>query len=657
MRNSEKNVIAFIIILLSLCAGYCFSVVFQPVNKSVNIYKQGLIDYKNEDYSNSYYLFSKIGFMSVLKSSALYRQAMCSKKLGDKDSELSAYRMIIKYYPMDKLVPQAKYNAGLLLLDSNPKEASKYFDDVVKSDCSSDFKIASLYLKSKIEADRILKDKNSVTESEKKEIESGFRNYLQKAPSGRFSVEVCDIWQKINDNLNEDDYLLIGKAYYLAHMYDKALEIAGKVDESKSWALKSLIYYVKNNFTYARYYTELGVSKYGDNVSLKDYKKAVESYLKTDGLLYSSISKLYNLSNSKNKDYLLSLKCKYSGEYDKAPCYEKLYKDYNSTKYVNDAMKYLLINKIANKDYNGAKYIADDFINKHPHSKDIPMALFWSAKIEQKYLNNKNFETIYKRIINEYPDSYYAYRSFWMLQNFSSSVMPVKMSQKEIKYPSRYPSKISPLYYLLKVQDYDLALEYAQDGFEKSWMQYKLQNYATSMHTAKLSMNKLEIKPDKTDLRWRLIYPLIYYNQINNQAKNNNNNTALMLAIVREESHFNHKAKSSVGATGLMQLMSETAQEIALKNNISFNEEDLTDPDYNIMLGNIYYQTLRNLLDNLDISAIASYNGGIGSVQRWKTYLSYNDTDEFVEQIPYEETRDYVKKVFSSYWNYIRIYQ
>lgn len=52
-----------------------------------------------------------------------------------------------------------------------------------------------------------------------------------------------------------------------------------------------------------------------------------------------------------------------------------------------------------------------------------------------------------------------------------------------------------------------------------------------------------------------------------------------------------------------------------------------------------------------------TYNGGIGSVQRWKENLEYTDTDEFVEQIPYDETKNYVYKVMKSYWNYTRVYQ
>lgn len=106
-----------------------------------------------------------------------------------------------------------------------------------------------------------------------------------------------------------------------------------------------------------------------------------------------------------------------------------------------------------------------------------------------------------------------------------------------------------------------------------------------------------------------------------------------------------------------MQLMPSTAHDIGDKNGISFNTSYLFNPELNIKIGNMYYSTIRGMLGNKDISAIAAYNGGIGSVTRWKSSLSYSDTDEFVEQIPYEETKTYVKKVFKSYWNYTRIYQ
>ena len=199
--------------------------------------------------------------------------------------------------------------------------------------------------------------------------------------------------------------------------------------------------------------------------------------------------------------------------------------------------------------------------------------------------------------------------------------------------------------------------KYTKDGFIKSWVQYKKNNYVSSSYTAQKAMDKLKNKPPKDDPRWRLVYPLHYFKQVENNAGHFKNDAALIMAIIKEESHFNPYAQSGVGAIGLMQLMPETAHEVGERNGYQFNTTDLFNPEFNVKLGNIYYSQLRNALDNKDISAVASYNGGIGSVQRWKENLEYTDTDEFVEQIPYDETKNYVYKVMKSYWNYTRVYQ
>ena len=199
--------------------------------------------------------------------------------------------------------------------------------------------------------------------------------------------------------------------------------------------------------------------------------------------------------------------------------------------------------------------------------------------------------------------------------------------------------------------------KYANDDFIRSWIEYEKGNYPRSMIIARDAMDKLEVKPPKGDLRWRLVYPQNYYKQVKMFADKYNNVDALMMAIVREESSFNSRAQSNVGAIGLMQLMPSTAHEVGKNTGIDFNTSYLFNPELNIQLGNMYYASLRLMLENKDVSAIAAYNGGIGSVKKWRESLNYRDTDEFIEQIPYEETRNYVIKVFRSYWNYTRIYQ
>ena len=130
-----------------------------------------------------------------------------------------------------------------------------------------------------------------------------------------------------------------------------------------------------------------------------------------------------------------------------------------------------------------------------------------------------------------------------------------------------------------------------------------------------------------------------------------------MLSLTREESYFNPNAQSYVGAVGLMQLMPETAKEINRIKGLGMQSlEELKNSDTNMKLGNFYYSFLLNNLSQNNILSVASYNGGIGSINRWKAGLEYRDIDEFVEKIPYTETKNYVKKVFRTYWNYARIY-
>ena len=164
-------------------------------------------------------------------------------------------------------------------------------------------------------------------------------------------------------------------------------------------------------------------------------------------------------------------------------------------------------------------------------------------------------------------------------------------------------------------------------------------------------MAEMQIKPAFEDLRWRLIYPLHYYETV--EKVKGNNNPIILQSIIKEESHFNPFATSSVGAGGLMQLMPATYNEIVKNTSIG---ADIYNPESNLKAGSIYYERLKKSLGNKDLYALSAYNGGIGSVNTWFSKLIYNDADEFVEQIPYSETKNYVKKVFRSYWVYGNIY-
>jgi soluble lytic murein transglycosylase len=173
------------------------------------------------------------------------------------------------------------------------------------------------------------------------------------------------------------------------------------------------------------------------------------------------------------------------------------------------------------------------------------------------------------------------------------------------------------------------------------------------MLIARDAMDKLEEKPDRTDLRWRLVYPVFYFDDIQKSAGMAGVNAPLMLSIAREESYFNPLAQSAVNARGLMQLMPDTAAGVA--SSLGMTNYTLFSPEDNTKLGCKYYSQIRGELNGQDIFAVAAYNGGIGAVKQWINSLG-SDTDNVVEHIPYPETKNYVKKVMRSYWNYVRLY-
>lgn len=125
-------------------------------------------------------------------------------------------------------------------------------------------------------------------------------------------------------------------------------------------------------------------------------------------------------------------------------------------------------------------------------------------------------------------------------------------------------------------------------------------------------------------------------------------------AITRQESRFDRAAVSPVNARGLMQLMPATARETAAKVGVSYDYERLTEDEaYNVLLGSTYFRGLLNRWDGSYVLAVASYNAGPGNVNRW---IRENgdprnpsvDIIDWIEAIPYSETRTYVWRVLEN---------
>lgn len=130
----------------------------------------------------------------------------------------------------------------------------------------------------------------------------------------------------------------------------------------------------------------------------------------------------------------------------------------------------------------------------------------------------------------------------------------------------------------------------------------------------------------------------------------------LIAAIIREESQYDVKAVSRVGAIGLMQVMPATANNVAQRVGLpAVGRDDLFDQETNIRIGVRYVEQLLEQFSGNLVYTIASYNAGPVAVANWIAQYRDQSQDEFVELIPYQETRQYVKRVLRSYREYVRL--
>ncbi len=150
----------------------------------------------------------------------------------------------------------------------------------------------------------------------------------------------------------------------------------------------------------------------------------------------------------------------------------------------------------------------------------------------------------------------------------------------------------------------------------------------------------------------KLFYPLVYEDSIVKALEPSNEriDRNFLLAIIREESRYKPDALSVKGAAGLMQLMPSTASWIM---HTPVDTQDLFDPLFNIQSGTAYLRYLFDRFESIE-EVLAAYNGGPNNVYKWA--LPDGSIDVMVEDIPFSETRDFVKKVYTSYKMYENIY-
>jgi len=152
------------------------------------------------------------------------------------------------------------------------------------------------------------------------------------------------------------------------------------------------------------------------------------------------------------------------------------------------------------------------------------------------------------------------------------------------------------------------------------------------------------------------IYITKYSEYVEKYSKEYNVDKYLIYATIKAESNFSENAESKKGAKGLMQLMDSTGQEIAKSLNMTIDNDDLFDSEINIKLGTKYISKMLQKYNNTEL-ALAAYNAGSGNVDSWINSNKIKSDGSDIENIPFKETNNYVRRILKDYRIYKELYE
>lgn len=629
-------------------------------NRSDEIYKQGLEFYKKGDYQNAYYNFKKISFLSPNSAPALYRQATCAWELKDNKTAIKKYIKFAKMYKNTNLVPEALWRLALLYDNSgNVTKSKKYLLRLVEKYPESDFAKAAAYKLGVI----------YFNSGDFEKAKKYFIEYIEYAPLGRYSIEVFNKLSEFN-NLSNADKMYIAEALYINERYLDSINVLKYLPFKDAWFLLSKNYYKLSDFANFEEILLKGISIKSSledsifQIKEEDLYEVMELYV--NKAAYSK-GAAYNLVlNSKDTKYYplsLFLFSKYIDFDSKLLNYKKIYTVYPNSITAPDSVWQVFWYYYQKRDFENAMKLSKTYLDNHNEDKIKPKILFWSAKIYLKTGNKKLAKTLLQNIVRNYPYSYYAFRANGVLKKSKSpwkisSVKEIKDKFSLDKPPFNLDTKENRLLSsFVSLGDYEIIGNFKlDDEFLNSWLAAKNGRKTYSVFLARKAIKNADTAQLSTQ-KYKFAYPLYYREIVNEYAAKYKINPYLMLSLIREESFFDNTAVSSTGALGLMQLMPETA---ALMDNNFIGREALFEPEYNISLGVKYFAHLMKIFNGNEALCVLAYNSGPGSVQRWLKNMQINgdskDFDEFVENVPYSETANYIKKVYATYWAYMRIY-
>ncbi len=329
-----------------------------------------------------------------------------------------------------------------------------------------------------------------------------------------------------------------------------------------------------------------------------------------------------------------------------------------------------------------AKKQFDEQIALYPTGNETSNALYWRARLAEEDHDVAMARAFYQKLSDRYRNYYYAELGRDRLKNLPAAADP----------PGQYPllDRIPPLEHGEKIEledppSDDLHLQKAKllgNGGLVDFAVHELQAAASQeggswapAETAQLYTDTghydraIEVMkhsvpsyfavdiPMLPRPYWEALFPRPYWDDLKRFSTANNLDPYLVASLIRQESEFNPLAVSRANAVGLMQLLPKTGRVVARQEAVKhYNPSQLYTPTMNLELGTRYFRGMVDKFGGSFEHALAAYNAGSDRVEEWMGQGPYRDSPEFVESIPFTETREYVQAIMRNASVYRQLY-
>jgi soluble lytic murein transglycosylase len=330
------------------------------------------------------------------------------------------------------------------------------------------------------------------------------------------------------------------------------------------------------------------------------------------------------------------------------------------------------------EQHDEAASLFEKFVQDYPDSFYVPDALYWLGRLAERAGNRDDARAYFQKLCLRFPSNYFAVASAAPLRALGrgkiaslpllDSIPPLAPEEEwgpqepsaalpwlarsfaleSIAFDDEAIAELHAAYAAAHAPALELAIARAS---------INAQHYSGAIVAIRSIYPELESRPIGGDMieAWHLAYALPYAAEIRSASRRARVDPMIVAGLIRQESAFEKTALSNKNAFGLMQVLPKTGRLIAHELHMRYSDDRLFDPAFNLRVGTVYFAGLIKQFHSVE-AALAAYNAGEDRVTAWQAGQHYGELPEFVESIPFTETREYVQIVLRNAAIYRKLY-